>query len=60
MATVTYCKVLIYREKSRKKMFFAENGTTYGHGVTYNNVSVGIKSAMLVCEHENHIVLQYC
>ena len=47
MATVAYCKLLIYREKRRKKMFFAENGTTYGHGVTYNNVSVGIKGAML-------------
>jgi hypothetical protein len=47
MATVAYCKLLIYRGKSRKKMFFAGNGTTYGHGVTYNNVSVGIKGAML-------------
>lgn len=47
MATVAYCKLLIYREKNRKKMFFAGNGTTYGHGVTYNNVSVGIKGSML-------------
>ena len=40
-------------------MFFAGNGTTYGHGVTYNNVSVGIKATETAHAHSKSMLVIY-
>ena len=60
MATVAYCKLLIYREKVEKRCFLPEMERLTDTVLPITMSQWASRGRCCVCEHENHIVLQYC